>query len=507
MGSSIHVWRLRYWRHCCLCLFSILISTHSLANPSGRYTYPGGNDLGSNSRFDNFNFGREATAARASGNLIEAHKDGSFTIYDKADASKTRPRSVPVKRTSNINPNNLGKAVGKKLAGGLGVSIVVGALWDEAMEGLDWVMGEGGQVQKKTPAITPPYDSSYRGSSGHNSASSLCSSLNGTQNVSSDWKVVSSGFAPTSVTSSQVVCEGFRAIFSPYHDGSSSPAVQGFSWSTSLPCHPLSQANGYDCVFPSGTADVSSIEIESSFVDFVSNKANVDMLTQLLKDACVGSLSPNRCFETLAEHSALSGPDFMKGPKTETSTRVTNPDGTISEAKTQTETNYNLSYQGDTITVKTETKTTNYKDGVQTGETVTEEKSDTEMNPEAKPQEQEEDKAVAVPCEGVLCEPPEYEQQFEELEQTKEGIIDDYHQTILNAPIFQAVGGFFDISANATCPVWQTNVDFSVFESSLKTDLVFDFHCRPEFSGYRPWALAVMLVVAGFAAFRIGVLD
>lgn len=500
MGSSIHVWRLRYWRHCCLCLFSILISTHSLANPSGRYTYPGGNDLGSNSRFDNFNFGREATAARASGNLIEAHKDGSFTIYDKADASKTRPRSVPVKRTSNINPNNLGKAVGKKLAGGLAVSIVVGALWDEAMEGLDWVMGEGGQIKKLSSPTSDDVDIQY----GH-------WVVNGKKGYTFDQACnQNAGVTYGSYTLTTRVNSPSTCSFNAYTTAIGPPAVT--SWPLDVdfkagPCPPNSVKQGNDCVVPSIQSIVPDSEIESSFVDFVSNKATVDMLTQLLKDACVGSLSPNRCFETLAEHSALSGPDFMKGPKTETSTRVTNPDGTISEAKTQTETNYNLSYQGDTITVKTETKTTNYKDGVQTGETVTEEKTDTEMNPEAKPQEQEEDKAVAVPCEGVLCEPPEYEQQFEELEKTKEGIIDEYHQTILNAPIFQAVGGFFDISANATCPVWQTNVDFSVFESSLKTDLVFDFHCRPEFSGYRPWALAVMLVVAGFAAFRIGVLD
>lgn len=491
MGSSIHVWRLRYWRHCCFCLFSILISTHSLANPSGRYTYPGGNDLGSNSRFDNFNFGREATAARASGNLIEAHKDGSFTVHDKADSSKTRPRSVPVKRTSNINPNNLGKVVGKKLAGGLGVSIVVGALWDEAMEGLDWVMGEGGQIQRKatTTEIVPSL------SGGWNTDNNTYPTPSAACQATSQCGVYGA-CSPKFVKHPNTFC----CIPSDMNN------CYAIITESAVSCSPGSTLTNTGCsVIDEVLTPVTPVETESSFMDFVNNKANNDFLTRILKDACVGSLSPNRCFETLAEHSALSGPDFMKGPTSEVSTRVTNPDGTFSDAKTKTEINYNLSYQGDTITVKTNTKITNYKDGVETGETVTEEEADTEMNPETKPEEEEQ--AVAVPCEGVLCEPPEYEQQFEELEQTKEGIIDDYHQTILNAPIFQAVGGFFDISANATCPVWQTNVDFSVFESSLKTDLVFDFHCRPEFSGYRPWALAVMLVVAGFAAFRIGVLD
>lgn len=481
MGSFIHVWRLRYWRHCCLCLFSILISTQSFANPSGRYTYPGGNDLGSNSRFDNYNFGREATAARASGNLIEAHKDGSFTIYDKAD-SKSGPRSVPVKRTSNINPSKLSGAVSKKLIGGLGASIVVGALWDEAMQGLDWVMGEGGKIQKNQypDNLTQAQQS-------------------GTVNYGpfSTCTVGSSGCIDSGRTGSGYVRLYCSLLFTNFNG-------------TNYYIGTGALGNNYACIYSlspvsSPVVDVPTSEIETGMMDFVNNKANNAFLTRILKDACVGSLSPNRCFETLAEHSALSGPDFMKGPTTEISTRVTNPDGTFSDAKTKTEINYNLSYQGDTITVKTETKTTNYKDGVETGETVTEEEADTEMNPETKPEEEEQ--AIAVPCEGVLCEPPEYEQQFEELEQTKEGIIDDYHQTILNAPIFQAVGGFFDISANATCPVWQTNVDFSVFEATMKLDLVFDYHCKPEFMSYRQWALAVMLVVAGFAAFRIGVLD
>lgn len=494
MGSFIHIRRFCNWWHCCICIFSFLIiSSANAHNPVGRYTYPGGNDFGSNSRFDSFNFGREATAARASGNLIEAHSDGSFTIYDKGDTAKARPRSLPVKNTAVINPQKLASKLGKNLVGGLAASIVVGAVWDEAMSGLDWVMGEGGQIQKKT---------NYDDGSG---------SLSGL--VRQDGPQVGRVYSttcPTFVPKDSVITCTVTYDGNLHGTKTDTYTVRGDSSYRDIK---VFHSNGTGVAYKyrrtetgsSALEPLSPSDIESDLVGFINTRANNDYLTQAIKDACVGSLAPNRCFQTLWDQSFLSGQKSINGPVTETTTKTTNPDGTISDVKKKEETTYHLDYDGPTIEVSATTKNTTFKDGEKVAESTSTEKSDVEHSPESKPQEEEQ--ATPVPCDGAMCEPPDYEQQFEELDFTKEDVIDEYHQTILGAPIFQAVGNFFDISAGSSCPVWQTTVDFSVFDASMNTELVFDHHCLPEFVSFRPWAMAVMLVVAGFLAFRVGVLD
>ena len=68
-------------------------------------------------------------------------------------------------------------------------------------------------------------------------------------------------------------------------------------------------------------------------------------------------------------------------------------------------------------------------------------------------------------------------------------------------PLFSAIDGFFDTSFGGTCPVWETNV--SVMQASFNVRI--DQFCSSAVQSILPYIRAILMLVAGFFAWRIAI--
>ncbi|MDH5829712.1 hypothetical protein QFW80_04160 [Luteimonas sp. M1R5S18] len=89
--------------------------------------------------------------------------------------------------------------------------------------------------------------------------------------------------------------------------------------------------------------------------------------------------------------------------------------------------------------------------------------------------------------------------QYEPGEATVGSVVSDYLARIGDAPIIDAVGGFFEVSASGSCPTWTR----TFFGKSV----TIDFFCMSEMQPVYTGIGICMLVVFAWAAFRIGFLD
>lgn len=242
------------------------------------------------------------------------------------------------------------------------------------------------------------------------------------------------------------------------------------------------------------------------------NQQPPEWIKDLLKEACNGSLAPQRCFDDLYERSKLDGPLNVAGPSKTTSTTSTGPDGVTDQTTVTERTSYDVSYGPDYFDWKQKTDKETKKNGTVTDtETQTEsddvtdtlpaEKTpnDTDTDPEEKPEEE------PKPCTSN-CDGPEYEDQYEPTDTTKEDVIDSYADRVQSIPIIAAVTGLFDVSVYGECPVWQVNEELQILSASMPINLVFDHLCLPWFVALGPFIKAVMLAVCAFAAVRIALL-
>ncbi|WP_147262369.1 hypothetical protein [Pseudomonas aeruginosa] len=237
--------------------------------------------------------------------------------------------------------------------------------------------------------------------------------------------------------------------------------------------------------------------------DTLSGVTNPDWLKSLLEASCEGSLSPGRCYDELTSLAdQLKGPSSVKGPSSSTTSTYTRPDGTTGTTNTTTETNYTINCGPNYFDYSKTTTTTTSKDGEKpTTTTETESPEVTGEEPATEPESQ-----TPSPC-TTNCEGPAYEDQYKPTEETKESVIDNYLSRVEQAPIVNAATGFFDVSVSASCPTWQTPVDMSIMGASFHSELVFDHHCQPWFTGYRTAAMAVVMILCAFGAFYIAMLD
>ncbi len=252
-----------------------------------------------------------------------------------------------------------------------------------------------------------------------------------------------------------------------------------------------------EVIVPLTDSDYTAIE------DALSNVQNSTWLKDLLTATCEGSLSPGRCYDELTSLAdQLKGPSSVKGPSSSTTSTYTRPDGTTGTTNTTTETNYTINYGPNYFDYSKTTTTTTSKDGEKpTTTTETESPEVTGEDPATEPESQ-----TPSPC-TTNCEGPAYEDQYKPTEETKESVIDNYLSRVEQAPIVNAATGFFDVSVSASCPTWQAPVDMSIMGASFHSELVFDHHCQPWFTGYRTAAMAVVMVLCAFGAFYIAMLD
>lgn len=246
---------------------------------------------------------------------------------------------------------------------------------------------------------------------------------------------------------------------------------------------------------------VTDSDIDTFFPPYVSSQT-ADWTKQLLKDACSGSIAPQRCFDELKDSRMVSGPSSVTGPSTTTTGTYTRPDGTTGTVSSTTNTNYDISY-GPTYFDYTENKTvTNYKDGTKTDESTT---SDT---PEVTDEKPEEEKDETSPC-TQNCHGPAYVDMYQPSTDTKEQKLDSYSSRFKSVPIFAAASNMFTLSVSGgACPVWQYHGSLSLLSVSadMPIDLVFDYHCLPWFVDLGPFIKAIILIGFTYIAFRIGVL-
>lgn len=247
--------------------------------------------------------------------------------------------------------------------------------------------------------------------------------------------------------------------------------------------------------------DVTADEIDTTFGNFATAQ-DADWLNSLLRESCAGSISPEACMQSLRDSVSTSGPDTVPGESTTTTGTYTRPDGTTGTTQTTSNTTYNIKY-GPTYFDWTENKTViHHKDGQKTGEETTTEGDEPvdEQSPE------DDEQATPMPC-GGDCEGPAYKDLYEPTSETRESIIDDYMARARAAPILAAVGGFFDVSGNAACPIWSQHVYADMGFTALDWTLTFDFFCTELALGLYPWASSVLCLVAAWVAFRWGILE
>lgn len=379
-------------------------------------------------------------------------------------------------------------------------SIVVGGVIAGMVAGLDWVMGEGSELQKidNSPVDYIPTGSDSYWSIFANvkkpSASSAC------QHFADDFARNTYGSSITSVSVTNVR-PGIDATCSiKYSQGSSTGTLVPVAHfhAGSCPAGLIPSSDFTSCINP---APVPVTESDFSLIDAYANAQNSQWHRNLLNEACNGS---SRCYDQLKERSQLNGPTTVQGPTTTTSGTYTKPDGTVGTKAASTTTNYKVTY-GPTYFDFSKTQTTIWnEDGQQVGEETVTENDDIEAEePAEKPQEEQ----VASPCEGSSCDGPAYEDLYSPSELTKEDHLDSYSDRVSSIPIISAVGSLFDVSISAgACPTWSYNSTLDLGIASMPIDLNFDYHCLPWFVSLGPWIQTIFLLGCTLGAIRIGIL-
>lgn len=244
-------------------------------------------------------------------------------------------------------------------------SIAVGGVIAGMVVGLNWVMGEGGQIQKKESGPIP-YNPSYihwdayghKSSSASGAVSAFLSATGGGQVCRTNGlQTIDSGSYFIIRPGGSCDQTGFTVDVWRY--GQSCPEGSSFD-NTSRSC---------------STQQLSPLApSDFSLLDAYINAQSSDWIKDLIRESCQGSLAPDRCFEDLRDNVSLTGPSTVSGPSTLTTT--SGPSGTTTK---ETKTNYQITYGSDFfIYAPTTTTTTVNPDGtteVETEEETTEEEA------------------------------------------------------------------------------------------------------------------------------------
>lgn len=80
-------------------------------------------------------------------------------------------------------------------------------------------------------------------------------------------------------------------------------------------------------------------------------------------------------------------------------------------------------------------------------------------------------------------------------------VMESHIDQMKNLPLFSAIDGFFDTSFGGSCPVWETNV--SVMQATF--NIKIDQFCSSSVQSILPLIRAILMLVAGFFAWRIAI--
>ena len=243
-------------------------------------------------------------------------------------------------------------------------------------------------------------------------------------------------------------------------------------------------------------------ESDYSALDTHINAQTADWIKSLVRDGCAGAQNVEACTQDLQDFHNVTGPASVPGPSTTTTGTYTRPDGTTGTTSSVTTTNYSLLYGDNYFDYSKSTTITNTKDGVTTDQSTTTE--DPGVTEETPPEDEKEEEKPS-PC-TTNCDGPAYVDMYDKTDKTKEGELDSYKSKIQGVPIIAAVSGLFNVSVSAACPVWSYSGTLELVGASMPIDLVFDFQCQPWFTDLRPYVQAIMLIVCGLLAVRIGLL-
>ena len=387
---------------------------------------------------------------------------------------------------------------------GIGIGFAVAGI----IEGLDWILDDDGYIKKHEIQCPEGYESCEILATDY-PASGMCGNYPYAINGFNQIKYVRSSTTVRigGVTYPKGTLVEVKVVT---NDGSSHPSAinncidkyKDSRWPTSETGHfPVLIGTIVEipqlpqqALVPITAQDVQQID---QFLD-----ADAGWIRDLLQNSCEGSSNPAGCVESLMDKTELSGPASLTSPSTTTTTTTTGPDGVTGVSTTTTNTTYNITYGSDYYEYNTtKTTTTVGPDGTTTTETQTETAADGEPTPEEEAPTQETPKPCSDNCEG-----PAYEDMYTPIEDTKESLADSYLARVQAIPLFAAVGGFFDVSVSAGCPVWQTELSMNIFGESFAYSLVFDYHCQPWFVELRPFCLAVFMIFGAGVAFRIAIL-
>lgn len=486
MASYRGIWRTCLWRCVCVCL---LLSAVTSEAATRKIVAPG--KISSKAVITGGSASGTADSIAVTGAALEGE-------YIAADTKNVPVRGIHGGVTSGYRTVATGLKNGLKAnLGSLLLQATVGA----AVAGVGWVMTDGVLTKKTFAAPSNPPSSNY-------------------------YWVVGTSDNPTHFNSAELACLSTFKNTSYWafdhvqfqYDSSALCFAKGIAPNTIGTVYAQNNLTrfGSGCAAPAVWDSVSrSCQVYSSSpvadgdwdaLDPWLAKQSAAWLTTMMREICGGSygtLSPDQCFDSMKTASQnLTGPASVDGGTKTTNSTYTKPDGTTGTRSETQQTTYNITYGPNYWDYSTTTKTVNYEDGVKTGEsTETDSSSPTEEQPS-----EEDEQTTASPC-SSNCDGPKYEDLYKPTQDTKEKAIDSYASRVKNIPIINAAAGFFNVSVSASCPVWQTSVDMDVYGRQFHSDLKFDQHCQPWFTDYRPFAVAVVLIIAALGAFWVATLD
>lgn len=436
-----------------------------------------------------------ASATSKSGGTLSVTGQPMEGEYIPSSYSGSKGTKLPAKARYDYSiPRTLKGMNGTLGAGVAGVALSYGLQW--MLDQVGGFIDEQGRAMKDGPQSVGGVPV---GGSGAYDPSQLCNRVAKSETFGKVTIITSSG-----ITYAVGVYNNPQSNVPPYPPADYNAAKANNSCTNSaLGYKPV---NGY---FPISRGKIISIDqieegapipLTQADYDLMESFAAVkdsDWLKARLREHCEGSLKPDACYQSLRDSVSITGPSSVPGPSTTSTTTYTKPDGTTGTATTTTNTTYNINYGPTYYDYSRTTQTTKSEDGVPVSEeTTTEDEQVTEEEPADSP----------APCSGE-CDGPAYADQYTPTDQTKEGAIDDYMTRVRNAPIIAAGAGFLSVSVGGSCPVWEAHENLQLNGESMPIDLVFDFHCRPWFTDFQPYAAIIMLTVCTFFAFRIAMLD
>ena len=378
--------------------------------------------------------------------------------------------------------------------------LLAGAAVSKLLDGVDWVMTDGGLAKHSAAGPVDTTSGQFQWSGMDTITSnptSACMYVASHSGIS----VQSIGATPFHGSQTIFLCTGTgTASFGPLN-------IQDLNFTVNRTGDGCPSAATYNsltgtCVAPATYAPIS--DSDSKQVADYLGKQDPAWIKSLIKELCAGAsggASPDSCYRDMSAKSpVLIGPTNVTGGTTNTSTTVANSDGTTSQTNTATTTNYALTYGDTYFDSNKSTSTTVMTDGKQASTTTTTE--DPTTTTDAK-----DSSSTPATCTSADCTAPAYQSLYTKTTDTKEGALDSYASKVSALPIVHAVGGFFTVSVGGGCPVWSVDNNFQVFSATMPIHLVMDQQCQPWFTSTASYAKIAILIVAAYLAFRIAILD